>query len=138
MRRRIVTLRRLRVGRILTKSIQEMAAQVADMMKDRLSIRGADLAGKLRHTGRMMPKHVKREAAFLAETAVLVQSPKLQKLIDRSRVDSAYKTCVDFLETVDRADRRRGIVLGTLAGLTLSLGAVAAMVIVVLIWRGYI
>ncbi|MCK4711484.1 MAG: hypothetical protein KAT26_01250 [Marinosulfonomonas sp.] len=122
----------------MTKSIQEMAAQVADMMKDRLSIRGADLAGKLRHTGRMMPKHVKREAAFLAKAAALAQSPRLHKLIDNARVDIAYGTCVEFLETSDVADRRTGGVLGILASLTLSLGVVAALVIAVLAWRGFI
>ena len=130
--------RRLRVGRILTEQVHEKAIEVADMMKERLGIRGKDLAGKLRHTGRMMPKRIKREAAYLAETSALAENPKLRRMIDNAHVNAAHRTCIDYLETVDVADRRKGVLLNLLASVTLALIVVAALLITVLVWRGFI
>ncbi|WP_456390957.1 hypothetical protein [Profundibacter sp.] len=119
-------------------SLQEKTGQVAELMKTRLGIRGKDLATKLRHTGRMMPKRIKREAAFLVEAAALAKSPKLSRMIDFERVEAAHKTCMTFLESVDVADRRKGVVLGILGSLALSFVVVAGLVVTVLAWRGYI
>lgn len=138
VRPRIAIVPRLGTGCNLTQEIQGMVAQVAEMMKERLNIRGSTLVEKLRHTGRMMPRQVKSDAALLADAVVLAQSARLHKRIDTAKVDAAYKSCVQFLESVDVADRRRGAVLGTLASAVLSLSAVAALVVAVLIWRGYI
>lgn len=134
----IANLCRLRVGHILQDSLQEKTEQVAELMKARLGIRGKDLETKLRHTGRMLPKRIKREAAFLVEAAALAESPKLSRMIDFERVEAAHKTCVGFLESIDVTDRRKGVVLGILGSLALSLIVVAGLVVTVLAWRGYI
>lgn len=118
--------------------IQGKAAEVADLMKERLNIHGKDLAAKLRHTGRMMPKRIKREAAYLVEACALVENPKLQKMIDMDRVGQAHQSCVEFLKTVDAADRRKGILLGVFASIALSLLVVLVLVSTVLVWRGYL
>jgi len=119
-------------------SVQDMATEVADLMKANLRIRGKDLAAKLRHTGRLMPKRVKREATFLAETVALAQNPKLQKMVDYGKADSAHKICVTFLNSVDLADRRKGAFLGILSSFALAFIVVAVLVVSVLVWRGYI
>ena len=129
---------KLRVGRILTNLVQEKAAEVADLMKERLNVRGKDLATKLRHTGRMMPKRIKREARFLADAAALAENPKLSRMIDPVRVETAHLACIGFLENVDVADRRKGVLLGILGSVTLTIVVVSALVITVLVWRGYL
>jgi len=123
---------------ILTEHVQEKAAQVAELMNERLRVRGKDLAAKLRRTGRLMPKRIKRNAAFLAETAALAQNPKLQQMINHEKVDAAHKSCVEFLETIDLADRRKGVFLGILGSLVLTVLVVILMVGFVLVWRGYL
>jgi len=127
-----------KVGYILQDSLQEKTEQVAELMKIRLGIRGKDLATKLRHTGRMMPKRIKREAAFLVETAGLAESPKLSRMINLERVEAAHKACVEFLESVDVADRRKGVVLGILGSLAMVFLVVTVLVLSVLKWRGYL
>jgi len=112
--------------------------EVADMMKERLGIRGKDLVTKLRHTGRMMPKRIKLEARFLAEATMLAKNPKLSRMVNRERVETAHKTCMAFLESVDVADRRKGVVLGILGSLALVFLVVTVLVVGVLKWRGYI
>ena len=138
MRRCIASVPELRVGCILTELVQEKATEVADLMKERLNVRGKDLATKLRHTGRMMPKRIKREAQFLADASALAENPKLSRMIDPERVETAHRACVGFLEGVDVADRRKGVVLGILGSVTLALVVISALVITVLVWRGYI
>lgn len=112
--------------------------EVADMMKDRLNIRGKDLAEKLRHTGRLMPKRIKLEARVLAEAMALAENPKLSRMVDHERVEVAYNNCIAFLETVDVADRRRGVVLGILGSVVLAVLAVTVLVLAVLVWRGFL
>lgn len=112
--------------------------EVADEMKVRLGIRGKDLAAKLRHTGRMMPKRIKQDARFLAEATALAENPKLSRMINRERVEKAHKSCMTFLESVDVADRRKGVVLGILGSLALVFLVLTVLVLGVLKWRGYI
>ncbi len=126
------------MGYILHETIHDMAEEVAVLMKERLSIRGRDLAAKLRHTGRMMPKRLKREAAYLAEAVKLSKNPRLLKMIDMERVEAAHRDCLEFLQNVDAVDRRKGVVLGILASLAMTFLVVSTLVIIVLVWRGYI
>lgn len=125
-------------GGILTEFIHDKAAEVAELMKERLGVRGNDLATKLRHTGRMMPKRVKRDATYLAEACVLAENPKLSRMIDHERINAAHQACMVFLQEVDVADRRKGVVLGVLGSLALGLIVVTVLVLSVLVWRGYI
>jgi len=118
--------------------VQEKAAEVADLMKERLNVRGKDLATKLRHTGRMMPKRIKREARFLADASALAENPRLSRMIDPVRVEAAHRACVGFLQAVDVADRRKGVLLGILGSVTLAFVVVSALVITALVWRGYL
>lgn len=112
--------------------------EVADTMKERLGIRGKDLATKLRHTGRMMPKRVKLEARFLAEATMLAENPKLSRMINHERVKTAHQTCMTFLNSVDVADRRKGVVLGILGSLAMVFLVVTVLVLGVLMWRGFL
>lgn len=134
----IDSLPRLRVGYNLSNFVQEKAMEVAVEMKERLGIRGKDLATKLRHTGRMMPKRIKLEAHFLAEATALAANPKLNRMINRERVEKAHKVCMTYLESVDVADRQRGVVLGILGSLAMALVVVTVLVVGVLMWRGYL
>jgi len=54
------------------------------------------------------------------------------------RAEAAYRDCMDFLQKLDAADRRKGVVLGILASLATTFLAVSALVIVVLVWRGFL
>lgn len=119
-------------------SVQDMATEVADLMKANLRIRGKDLTAKLRHTGRLLPKRIKREATYLAETVALAENPKLQRMIDYDKANSAHKTCIEFLNSVDLADRRKGALLGILSSFAMAFIVVAVLVISVLVWRGFI
>jgi hypothetical protein len=122
----------------MTEKVQQKASEVADLMKERLGVGGKDLATKLRRAGRLMPKWLKQEATYLAQTAAFAQNPKLQKRIDFDRVDAAHKSCVDFLKSVDPVDRRKGVFLNLLGSLAMIFIVVSALIISVLRWREFI
>ncbi|SIN81495.1 hypothetical protein [Vannielia litorea] len=119
--------------------VKQVADGLAQMMGERLGIRrGETLAEKLRKGGRLLPRKVRREAAFIAETEARMAVPKFAFQYDPARVARAEKTVRGFLETVDPADRRKGVVLGILGWLAFNFLLVSGLVIWWLVESGRI
>ena len=119
-------------------TIQQMADRVAELMELRLRARGSGLAEKLARGGRALPRRVRAAAGTLAEAAQMAQNPKLLVQIDELRVAAAYDICLLYLGPLGRGARRKGAALDILATMAFSLVVVAALVIGVLVWRGYL
>ena len=62
------------------------------------------------------------------------QTPKLLLQVDEGRVAEAYDLCLKHLASAHRP----GLLTGALPSIAISLLAVAAFVVGVLVWRGYI
>lgn len=119
-------------------TIQQMADRVAGLMEERLRVRGTGLAEKLRKGGRLLPRKVRAQAAFLAQSAVLSQNPKLMMQLDQDAVAQAYDVCVKHLGGVNAWERRKGAILGVAATIAASVLVIAALLLVVLRWRGFV
>lgn len=119
-------------------TVQQMADRVAGLMEERLRVRGQGLATKLRRGGRNLPRKVRNEAALLAAAADQARSPKLMLQLDHERVSRAYDTCVRYLSPLGRGARAKTYVLDLAASLGLVVVVTAALVIGVLVWRGYL
>ena len=119
-------------------TIQQMADRVAELMELRLRARGSGLAEKLARGGRALPRRVRAAAGTLAEAAQMAQNPKLLVQIDEAQVAAAYDICLHYLGPLGRGARRKGAALDALATMAFSLVVVAALVIGVLVWRGYL
>jgi hypothetical protein len=118
--------------------IQQMADRVASLMEQRLRVRGAGLAEKLRKGGRLLPRRVRAAAEGLQAAAVMAQNPKLWAQVDQEAVAQAYDICVRHLNGVDGKDRRKGAVVGVVASVAFSVLVVAGLLFAVLRWRGFI
>ncbi|MDZ4310668.1 MAG: hypothetical protein U1A24_08930 [Cypionkella sp.] len=118
--------------------LQQMADRVAALMEDRLRVRGQGLGEKLRKGGRLLPRRVRAAAEVLHTGATMAQNPKLWAQVDQQSVAQAYDTCVRHLNGVDGGDRRKGAVLGVAASVAFSVLAVAALLVIVLAWRGFV
>ncbi len=119
-------------------TIQQMAERVADLMEERLNVRGKGLTEKLRKAGRLLPRKVRLAAEQLSDAAERSKNPKLLLQINEATVAEAYDVCSKHLGKIDAADRRLGMVLGmtsSIVGLLLTVAAIAAGV---LYWRGYL
>lgn len=119
-------------------SVQQMADRVAALMEERLRMRGAGLAEKLRRGGRALPRRIRAEAELLAAAAEKAQVPKLLMQLDHERVAAAYDACVRYLHPLGRRARVRGYALDLAAASGFALVVTAALVVGVLVWRGFL
>jgi len=117
-------------------SVQQMADRIAALMEERLGVKGATLADKLQRGGGKLPRDVRAEAEFLAESAAEAGNPALFLRLDHTRIARAYDSCLRHLKNVGRWDRRRGFLLDVLARIALILLVVAALAVAFAWWRG--
>jgi hypothetical protein len=107
--------------------LTETNAALAALMRDKLGIRrGATLEAKLRIAGHLLPRAERRAGRLLAEAERLWPNPRLRRRLDPGALAAAEARLRGFLERVDPADRRRGMILGVLASLAFNLLLLAA------------
>ncbi len=119
-------------------TIQQMADRIAALMEDRLRVKGSGLTQKLRRGGGLLPRKIRAEAQVLAQSADMVQNPKLLTRVDEVRVASAYDLCLRHLNTVNVWDRRKGAVINAALSVLGSLLAAVVVGVGLLMWRGYL
>ena len=119
-------------------AIQQMADRVAELLEERLSIRGRDLATKLRRGGRALPRQVRAGAELLADAAEKAKHPKLLGQIDMGAVADAYDACVRHLTGIDPKDRRRDMLAGMVSFVGFGVMFLAIGLGILLVWRGYL
>ncbi|MCX7288198.1 MAG: hypothetical protein NTW20_11765 [Rhodobacterales bacterium] len=119
-------------------AIQQMADRVAQLLEERLSLGGQDLAAKLQRGGRLLPKRVRDGAEFLAASAEKAKNPKLLGQVDMGAVSDAYDACVRHLITLDPARRRKDAWNGAISFVGYGLVFLIIAIIAVLVWRGFL
>lgn len=119
-------------------TIQQMADRVAQLMEERLGVRGRGLPGKVTRGGNRLPRRVRDAANELAKAAVKSRNPKLLKEIEIKGVTEAYDICVRHLAAIDPAERRRKFIGGVLSSAGFGLLVSGLLVIGFLVWRGYL
>lgn len=119
-------------------TIEQMADRIAALMDQRLGARGRTLAEKLRHSGRALPRNIRAEAEVLALAADQAAHPKLMRQIDQDQITRAYDLCLRHLQGLDRGALRRGAAMDIASSIAFRLFVVAALLAVVLWWRGLI
>ena len=117
-------------------TIQQMADRVAELMEQKLRLRGKGLAEKTRSAGRLLPKKVRAAAQALAEAAAMAQSPKHYMQMDNEKIAADYDICLKHLGAVPAGARGKSLMVAMASGVALSLLAVTVLVLVVIWWRG--
>lgn len=119
-------------------TIQQMADRVAELLEERLGLKGDGLHAKLRKGGRMLPRKVLRAATDLADAAEQSYNAKLLMQIDEEAVATNYDICIKHLSGLNVWHRRKGVLLGVTTSVLFSLLVVAVLVLAVLFWRGFL
>lgn len=117
---------------------QQMADSLAQQMGRKLGLRGRDLTAKLRRSRRVLPGHVRAEAAIVADAARRSGDPRVMAQVDLGRASRAYGQCMAWLATVNPRQRRWHGMLDWAAGLAFQLLLLAAALIALLHWRAII
>ena len=116
----------------------EQADRLANLIEERLGIRGQGLEAKLRRAGRLIPKRIRADAGLLVDAARNEANPKLARLLDQASIQAAARNVETWLAGIDPAERRVNRIIGFLSSNALNLMATGTLVIVVLVWRGYV
>ena len=119
-------------------TVQQMADRVAALMEDRLRVRGAGLAEKLRRGGRLLPRRVRTEAAYLAKAAANSAVPKLFLQLDHQRIAAAYDVCLRHLGPIGAGLRRSAYLYHLLTSVAVAVFLAGVIVVSVLFLRGLI
>lgn len=110
--------------------LPQINAELAELLRSQLGIRGTGLAVKLRRAGRLLPRRVRQAGAELVEMEALWQNPKLRRRIDPAAVAAAAATVRKHLEGIDVADRRKGYWLGVVTPLAFNLLVLFALALI--------
>lgn len=119
-------------------TIQQMADRVSALLEERLKIVGPTLEAKLQRAGNRLPRTVREAAEAMVQATRMAQNPKLLMRIDDEAVAVAFDICMKHLNAINRAERRRGLVLDAAARVAFALVVVVVLLVVVLRWRGFI
>ncbi len=119
-------------------SCQEQADEISALLGEKLGVRGRDLDSRLRRAGRLLPRHVRRQAEVIVQARAMQASPKLARLVDEAALGRAFRICHDHLSAIDPRERRRARFLDILTVNAFNLVVIAGLVIAVLSWRDLI
>ncbi len=127
-------------GLILGKSmdLQARADHLAQIIEEKLGVRGTGLETKLKRAGRRLPKHIRTQGALLVEALRLEGHPKLSQRADPARLERAFADIERYLSALDPSARRRANVLDWLAGQAFSFFVLAILAIALLRWQGFL
>lgn len=88
--------------------INQRSARIQNALEGAFGVRAKTLAKALRKTGRRMPKRLHAQARLIADAQELNGHPKLLRQVDGAALEQAEEAVLAWLDTVDRADQRRG------------------------------
>ena len=109
--------------------------ELQTLMTERLRVRGRTFERQLRKAGRLLPRKVRSEAAFLLQARTLMQNPKLARMVDQDRVAKAHQFVAEYLQSVDPVARRKDLILRTAALWSFYLLLAAGGVFAYASWR---
>lgn len=117
--------------------ITTRTAEIGLLFEERLGLRGGSLDRQVRRAGRGLPRAIAREARYLAQAESLAANPRLWRQVDPVRLQAAHRIVCDHLRGIDPRERRKTRIIGVASSAAFNLLAVTALVLVVLVWRGY-
>ena len=114
--------------------IHQRSARVQSALEGAFGVRAKTLAKALRKTGRRLPKRLRVEAGLIAQAEALGGNPKLLRQVDGVALARAEAAVVTWLDSVDRAEQRRGFWIWVGAMVGFNMIAVIAGVVTWMWW----
>ena len=112
--------------------------EIRSLLDTQLRVRGGTLDKQVRRAGRLLPRKIRAEAAYLVQANMLVQNPKLARMINPDRVQKAHDIVATYLLGIDPKDRLKGRLLNIAGVLAFNLLLIGGLVVAVLVWRGIV
>lgn len=124
------------------EDIRDMADEVARLMADRFGgLRRGEyprLAMMLRRRGAALPARLRKQAATLARADDLTAAPHIARQLDMAPVSRAHHMLTRHLRPLGKTGRWGNYALNFAASIALGLLVLGAMVIWIMVQRGYL
>ena len=121
-----------------TLTIEQMAESLSALLAQRLRVCGPTLEVRVNRANARLPRTVRKAARQLVAAHQIAQSPKLRAQLDPDALGHAYHICFAYLRNLNRAQRRRTVILDTAARIAFALLAVIVLWVSVLHGRGFV
>ena len=121
-----------------TSTIADEITRIRELLRQKLGVRAPDLASALGKAHRRLPRRVYRTGLVLARAEAIADHPRLRLTLDNAALGKAADEVSAHLEAIDLADRRIGVILSMLGAMSFNLLALTALMIVLLVWRGFL
>lgn len=116
--------------------LEARADRLAQLIEEKLDVRGNGLQAKIGRGGRKLPRAVREAGEQLLLAQRMAANPKLARQVDYPRIAAACDIAERTLGRIDPWERRKTIVVNWLAGNLFNLLVVLALVMVLIGWRG--
>lgn len=120
------------------QDLAPLTMDIRQLLDTQLRVRGATLDKQIHRAGRMLPRKIRAEAAFLVQADMLVRNPKLARMINPERVQKAHDAVAGYLHGIDPKDRLKGRILNIAGVLAFNLLLIGGLVVSFLVWRGIV
>ncbi|MFN3662845.1 hypothetical protein [Yoonia sp.] len=122
----------------MASDIHNMVEEIRALLEQRLGVRARTFEAQVRKARRYLPRALRRELIYFAQAQALADNPKLQRMINRPRLEAAHRKAAYFLKRVDITQRHRIGALGIAASIAFGLLVTAIVALVVVVQRGLI
>ncbi len=117
-------------------SIEKRSARVQSALYGAFGVRARSLSAALRKTGRRMPKRLHAQARLIVAAENLGGNPRLLRQVDGAALARAEDAVVGWLDTIDRADRRKAFWIGIGATVGFNVLLITAGIVFWMWWTG--
>ncbi len=120
----------------IMESAETIAARATRMqqgLERAFGVRAKTLDKALKRTGRRLPRRLRAEAARIVDAQGYGGHPRLMRQVDVAALDHAEARVLDYLNSIDRADRRKGRLL-SLAGIVVFNMLIVVTAFIVWMW----
>lgn len=118
--------------------LNRKATRLRHLARTKFGVGGDTLEVAMRRVGRRVPKRIQSQAKIVIKAQKALGHPKLWMQVDAGRVEQAFRIVEAHLQSVDPDDRRKGFLLSMLGSLVFNLMLLAALLVLLLIWRGFV
>lgn len=119
-------------------ALKQMADRIADLLEQKMRIKGRDLPEKLAKGGHRLPRKVREAAGILGQMSDMATNPKLMKQVDFEAAAKAYDLCLRHLGKAGFRARYGHMLEDWALSILTILAALGALALAVMHWRGLI
>lgn len=120
------------------KHFNDDIRRLLKLVDSKFGIQTDQLSFAMRKIGRRLPSNVHKNAAQLVKAQKQLQHPKIALQLDEKPLIKPYSIVLSALEAYDPSDKRKGAILGALGSVAFNLILAFLLLVLVLLWRGYL